>query len=312
MVYIILKSYLKKGERYLDKYQEILSEIDKDANDKEMVEVLNKLSDYTVPESTAAMTSSLLSNLKVVLKETDSTANPESPLITPVGKVAVQRPDTGFGSIFRLVKPQINILGWRFMLMSSLIIFAGIILVQENRDSLNFLSNGAPILGLLTLFYEHRAELYGTNEMEASCPYTPAQLAGARIFVTLGYTIVVCLIATGGIALSHSNTLINEKIILWRTILEWLAPMVFFLGIALEVSLYYGIISGCGFAFILWIAQIIFEQSDIGKGLIRISLVENGFIQQEMPMLFLVAGLMLIAIYIRCLRGENMDYFHKE
>jgi hypothetical protein len=198
------------------------------------------------------------------------------------------------------------------MLMSSLIIFAGIALVQGNRDSLIFLSNGAPILGLLTLFYEHRAELYGTNEMEASCPYTPAQLAGARIIVTLGYTILVCLIATGVIALFHSNTLINEKIVLWRTSLDWLAPMLFFLGIALEVSLYYGIISGCGFAFILWIAQIIFEQSDIGKGLIKISLVENGFIQQEMPMLFLVAGLILIAIYIRCLRGENMEYFHKE
>lgn len=312
MVYIILKNCLKKGERYLDKNQEILSEIDKDVNDKEMVEVLNKLSDYTVPEPTAAMTSSLLSNLKVVLKETDSTGNPEPPLITPVDKVAARRSNTGFGPIFRLVKPQINILGWRFMLMSSLIIFVGIVLVQENRDSLIFLSNGAPILGLLTLFYEHRAELYGTSEMEASCPYTPAQLAGARIIVTFGYTILVCLVATGGIALSHSNTLINEKIILWRTILDWLAPMIFFLGIALVVSLYQGIISGCGSAFILWAAQIIFEQSDVGKGLIRISLVENGFIQQEMPMLSLMAGLILIAIYIRCLHGVNIEYSHEE
>jgi hypothetical protein len=295
----------------LDKYQEILSEIDKDANDKEMVEVLNKLSDYTVPEPTSVMTSSLLSNLKVVLKENDSIDKNEIPLITPVDKVAVQRPDNGICSIFCLVKPQINILSWQFILMTSLIIFVGIVLTKGNRDSLIFLINGAPILGLLTLFYEYRAELYGTNELEASCPYTPAQMAGARIIVTLGYTIIVCLVATGIIALFYAGTLTNEKVVLWRTILDWLAPMVFFIGIALAVSLHFGIISGCSSAFILWVAQIIFEQSDIGKGLIKISLVENGLIQREMPMVFLMTGIILIVIYIRCLRGENMDYSHR-
>lgn len=308
MGYIILKSCLKKGARYLDKYQEILSEIDKDTNDKEMVAVLNKLSDYTVSEPTPAMTNSLLSNLKVVLKENDSN---EIPLITPVDKVAVQRSEAGLCSIFRLVKPQINILGWRFMLMSSLIIFAGIVLVQGNRDPWIFLINGAPILGLLTLFYEYRAELYGTNELEASCPYTPAQLAGARIMVTLGYTIIVCLISTGMIAICYAGMMTNEKIVLWQTILDWLAPMVFFLGIALAVFLHFGIISGCCSAFIIWVAQIAFEQSDVGKGFIKVNLGENGFIQR-MPMVFLVIGLILIAIYIRCLRDENIDYSYKE
>jgi hypothetical protein len=155
-----------------------------------------------------------------------------------------------------------------------------------------FLTNGAPVLGLLTLFYEHRAELYGTNELEASCPYTPAQLAGARIIVTVGYTIIVCLIATGMIAISFSDMLTKEKVLLWQTILGWLAPMVFFLGVALAVSLRLGIRSGCGSAFIMWAAQIIFEQNDFGNRFIQAGLL------REMPMVFLVIGLLLIAMHI--------------
>jgi len=293
----------------LDKYQEILSEIDKDGNDKEMVDVLNKLSAYTVPQPTAAMTTSLLCNLKVVLQENETSACNEVPIIKPADRVAVERPasDSSLLSVLRLVKPQLDILSWRFMMMTSLIIFAGIFLIKSDTNSLIFLTNGAPILGLLTLFYEHRAQLYGTNELEASCPYTPAQLAGARIIVTVGYTIIVCLIATGMIALSFSNMLVNEKMLLWKTILAWLAPMVFFLGVALAVSLRLGVMYGCGSAFFIWVAQIVFEQSDVGNRLIQISLVGNGLIQR-MPMIFLGIGLILIAIYIRCLRVENIDY----
>jgi hypothetical protein len=290
----------------LDKYQEILSEIDKDGNDEEMVVVLNKLSKYNVPKPTAAMTSSLLYNLKAVLQENDS--NDGVPILKPVNRVAIERSasDGSLLSVLRLVKPQLAILSWRFMAMTSLIIFAGIFLTNGDRDSLIFLTNGAPILGLLTLFYEQRAELYGTNELEASCPYTPAQLASARIIVTLGYTIIVCLTATGMIALSFSDMLTNEKMLLWKAIFAWLAPMVFFLGVALAVSLRLGAMYGCGVAFIMWVAQIIFEQSDVGKSLIH-SLVANGLIQQ-IPMILLVIGLILIAIYLRSMRVENMDY----
>lgn len=284
----------------MDKCQEILSELDKDVNDKEMIAVFNKLSEYTVPEPTAAMTSSLLNNLKAVLQENDSN---EVPIVKPVDSVVVQRATSydGLLSVFRLVKPQINILSWRFIVTTSLIIFAGIILTKGDRNSLIFLTNGAPILGLLTLFYEHRAELYNTNELEASCPYTPAQLAGARIIVTLGYTIIVCLIATGMIALSFSDILTNGKMLLWKTILAWLAPMVFFLGVALAVSLRFSIISGCSVAFILWATQIVFEQNHFGNPFIQASLL------RDMPMVFLVIGLLLIAMHIRYLRIENID-----
>ena len=291
----------------MDKYKEILNEIDKDEHDEEMVAVLNKLSEYTVPKPTAAMTSSLLCNLKAVLQEN---ASQESvPLLKPVNRVAIERSagDGSLLSVLRLVKLQLNILSWRFIAITSLIIFAGIFLTNGDSASLIFLTNGAPMLGLLTLFYEQRAEIYGTNELEASCPYTPAQLASARIIVTLGYTILVCLAATGLIALSFSDMLTNEKLLLWKTILGWLAPMVFFLGVALAVSLRVGAMYGCGAAFFLWVAQIIFEQSDVGKNLIQISLVRSGLIQQ-LPMLLLVTGLLLIAIYLRYMRVENMDY----
>ena len=290
----------------MDKYQEILSEIDKDENDEEMVAVLNKLSQYNVPKPTAAMTSSLLCNLKTVLQENAS--HDSVPILKPIDRVAIERSasDGSLLSVLRLVKLQLDILSWRFMAITSLIIFTGIFLTNGDRASLIFLTNGAPILGLLTLFYEQRAEIYGTNELEASCPYTPAQLASARIIVTLGYTIIVCLTATGMIALSFSDMLTNEKMLLWKAIFAWLAPMVFFLGVALAVSLRLGAMYGCGVAFIIWAAQIIFEQSDVGKNLMH-SLVGNGLIQQ-IPMILLVIGLILIAVYLRCMRVENMDY----
>lgn len=291
----------------MDKYQEILNEIDKDENDEEMVAVLNKLSEYTVPKPTAAMTSSLLCNLKAALQENAS--HDDVPILKPVDRVAIERSasDGSLLSVLRLVKLQLNILSWRFMAMTSLLIFAGIFLTNGDRAALVFLTNGAPVLGLLTLFYEQRAELYRTNELEASCPYTPAQLASARIIVTLGYTIIVCLAATGMIALSFSDMLTNEKMLLWKAIFAWLAPMVFFLGIALAVSLRLGAMYGCGASFIMWVAQIIFEQSEVGKSFIQINLVRTGLIQQ-IPMLLFVIGLILIAIYLRYMRVENMDY----
>lgn len=284
----------------MDKYQEILKEIDQ--NDEEMVGVLDKLSAYDVPKPTAAMTSSLLSNLKVVLQENES--NDDVPILKPVTSVAVNErtQDGGILLVLHLLKPQINILNWRFIIATSLMIFIGIFLTNGNSNSLIFLINGAPILGLLTLFYEHRAELYGTNELEASCPYTPAQLAGARIIVTLGYAITVCLIATGVIALAFSTTLTTEKILLWKTILSWLAPMIFFLGVALAISLKKGIIYGCGCSFIIWAMQIILEYNDVGNHFIQISRL------REMPMVFLVMGLLFIAVHIRYLRMVDIDY----
>jgi len=146
-----------------------------------MLDVFDKLSKYTVPEP-AAMNVNLLQTLKNVLQEN---VEPQ-PLLNPLDKSIVQRNigRSGFETVFLLLKSQIHLISWHFFLITALIFFVGVFLTKED-PTLTFLIKGAPLLALLTIFYECRGAVYGVNEMEASCPYTPAQLAGGRIILTM-------------------------------------------------------------------------------------------------------------------------------
>lgn len=279
-----LKAYLRKAAKKLDKHRDILKEIGRET-DEELLSVLDKLSSYTVSKPSALMTEALVSRLKnVVLQE----KIPEIIESSFFKKSQIETPHPTIGHLF---KAQMRILTWKFIIVTSILLFGGIGLTKGD-GSLLFLINGAPLLASLTLLYEHRSKFYKMEEMEAACPFSPAYVAAARILVTLMYTGVLCFVATVLIDASAFAMFTGKKILLENMILAWLVPMVFFLGITLVLSLRAGIGYGSFAAYILWLIQLMCEQNKYFKGF------EYQWLQ-EMPLLFLCIGVLMIFLYIR-------------
>lgn len=152
---------------------------------------------------------------------------------------------------YHLLESQLTILPWKFLCGAGLFFVLAIMLFRESI-AVGFLLQGAPFFSLLVLFYTYRSELYGMAEIEASCPYTALQIAGGRIFITFFCTILLCLLATSVLILGHSSGMAQEKMKLWKIILLWIAPLVFYMGISLTVSLKWGIMRGCCTAWSIW------------------------------------------------------------
>jgi len=279
-----LKAYLRKAAKKLDKHRDILKEIGRET-DEELLSVLDKLSSYTVSKPSALMTEALVSRLKnVVLQE----KIPEIIESSFFKKSQIETPHPTIGHLF---KAQMRILTWKFIIVTSILLFGGIGLTKGD-GSLLFLINGAPLLASLTLLYEHRSRFYKMEEMEAACPFSPAYVAAVRILVTLMYTGLLCFVATVLIDASAFAMFTGKKILLGNMILAWLVPMVFFLGITLVLSLRAGIGYGSFAAYILWLIQLMCEQNKYFKGF------EYQWLQ-EMPLLFLCIGVLMIFLYIR-------------
>ncbi|QJW45124.1 hypothetical protein HA075_04215 [bacterium BFN5] len=124
-------------------------------------------------------------------------------------------------------------------------------------DAKRFLVSAAPLLGLLTFYYECRAQFYQVSELEAACCYSASQLALARILVIVGYNISLFFIASLCI-----DTAIHQ--VLWQYIMSWLAPLVFILGVALFTSLQFGITGGCLAAGMVWLVEITLLNGNTG------------------------------------------------
>ncbi|HYH04365.1 MAG TPA: hypothetical protein VEC37_14840, partial [Bacillota bacterium] len=144
-----------------------------------------------------------------------------------------------------------------FVLGSILVLIVGLMLTNAVKgNTLSFLSNAAPLLGILTVFYQFRSKLSGTSELEAACPYSPAQLAAARVLVVLSYDILLCLAASPLVSYWQGR-------MLGEVFLNWLAPLLMMLGISLAVSLHLGISSGCLVAAVIWFIQLTISTTNL-------------------------------------------------
>lgn len=224
-----------------DKKEQILAEIGETQNREKMLKTMEQLDRYVVTSPSARAADELIARLKPVLREQAAVL----PLATDQGE--------GFmvPVVFRLVRPQAMLLSRWFVLVSALFLLAGLALANvAGGDTVRFLANAAPVLGILTALYEFRAKLSGVNELEATCPYSPAQLATARLLVVLGYDILLCLAATPVVSYW-------QGLVLWQVVVSWLAPLLLMLGVALTASLRLGIFGGClvsGTVWALWFA----------------------------------------------------------
>ncbi len=254
-----------------DKKEQILTELGEDTERADLIWTMQRLDRHIVDAPSAESTEALLSFLKpIVVKESVPAQEAVKVPLTPGTMAgaretfpAIKMPASVKTGIFKrrrlpiilqLIQPQAMLLSKGFVFVSLVALIVGLTITKAvNGDMLLFLANASPVLGILTVFYEFRARLSGTLELEIACPYSPAQLATARLFVVLCYDVLLCFIATPFVSYYQGQ-------MLWQVIVSWFAPLLLVLGIALAVSLRFGIVGGCLIAATVWLVQLAASQ----------------------------------------------------
>lgn len=240
--------------------REILRELDEASDQNGLNDVFDKLDSYAVAGPRPADTALLIARLKPVLAQETTEAERQQ----FKAALIATRQRSGLPLILQLVGPQSALMSRWFVALTLALFSVGVALTDIFAGTLaKYLVTVSPLLGLMTLFYQYRAQVYKVEEMEAACRYSPAQIATARIVVVLGYNILLGTAAT--LAEWYYNAVV------WGLVLNWLAPLLLILGIALFTSLKLGITGGCLAAGAVWVAQISLAE---GGSLLRVVLPE--------------------------------------
>ncbi len=225
-----------------DRKYEIVAELGEERDTEELVRTMEYLDNFTVISPSRQATDDLIAILKPVVRQQLTPGQTAA----PVG--AARHP--GLPAVLQLVGPQTMLLSKWFVVAAALVILAGLAITNAgNGNPLLFLANASPVLGILSIFYEFRAKLSGVNELETACPYSPAQLATARLLVVLAYDILLCLAVTPVVGYW-------QGLVLWQVVVSWLGPLLLMLGIALAASLRLGIAGGCLVSTAVWALQL--------------------------------------------------------
>lgn len=219
-----------------DKQREIFCELDEPMDQEDLLNLMEMLDDYTVKPPSEQETENLIAQLK--------------PMLPKPSVIKHEIRQTYSSSVWQLLRPQWMIISKKFIAGTVLSLFVGLFLTNAfDGNTLMFLANSSPVLGILTIFYTFRAQHSGVDELEAACPYSPAQIAAARLLLVLGYDTFLCSMATLAVGSGQGG-------ILWQVVMSWLAPLLFVLGVALATSLRFDTTSGCCVSALAWFLQL--------------------------------------------------------
>jgi len=231
----------------MDKRQQIVRDLEEELVNVDVSDVFDRLDKYHMEPPSVEATNQLVQTLKPMFIQ-QKVAGRQQQRFRDI--VASTRQSNAVPAILQLIGTQTTLMSKGFVLLTIAFLMAGLLLANLfQSDSSSLLIIASPFLGLLTLSYEYRAQMYMVEEIEASCCYSPAQVATARILVVLSYNVILCTVATVTIEPTYN-------IVFWNLMLNWLAPLLLMLGVALFTSLKFGITSGCIMAGALWVAQI--------------------------------------------------------
>ncbi len=276
----------------MNKRQEIVRDMDEELVNIDINDVFDQLDKYHIEPPSMEDTNQLIQSLKpVFIKE--NAAIRQGPRFRDV--VANARQNNAVPIILQLIESQTILMSRGFIFLTIALFVIGLLLANLfQSDSPRFLIIASPFLGLLTLFYEYRSQIYTVEEIEASCFYSPAQVATARILVVLSYNLMLCTVATVIIGPAYN-------IVFWNLMLNWLAPLLLMLGVALFTSLKFGITGGCMMAGALWTAQITLVD---GVSFLHFLLPNLTTIFIDVVSMLLGIGLLYVSLSI-CKAGER-------
>jgi hypothetical protein len=270
----------------VEQKQALLAELE--AIDMEdITKTLDSLDNYTVTPPSSKDTAHLLALLAPILEEELNLKNSTSDKTSPFSPISKH---------FQLALSQTRLFSKWFVVLSILLFLFGIGLTSTlDGDTLRFLANASPLLGILTILYQFRANYNHMHELEDACPYTPAQLTAAKLLAVLGYDILLCLGAT-----FFADC---ENYALWQVITHWLAPLLLTLGIALLGSFQFGISGGCLISTAAWALNL--AASKDGKSIFSFLLPQTPIIYLDL--LSATLGLTFLAFSLSRLSHTRLE-----
>ena len=238
----------------MEKRKQILREIGESPESSSMDCVFDEMDKYRLRAPSKNATRQLINTLKTVMMQETPDTRRELRFRDILAKTQERN---GLPVILQLVGLQTTLMSRWFIVGTVIFLALGLMLSSDfSSDASQFLITVSPILGLLTLSHEYRAQLYKVEELESVCRYSPVQVAAARIFVVLGYNVILGTVST---LLVESTS----NVVFWKLIINWLGPLFLILGIALAASLTLGILQGCLAAAAVWLAQITLMENSL-------------------------------------------------
>lgn len=203
-------------------------ENDKDNELLEYADVISELAQFSVPDPTPAMTERLLERARQGLPRPRMFSGEKQSSVLVWLKPVVQ---------------QVSVFEKRFWLASFFVLALGLFVSLSDPSSM-YLSLLAPGMAALGVAYSFRGQ--GTLEIELTCPVTPYQIVLGRMLMIFGYNTIVGL--TGSALLVG----LNSGLIFSALVLEWLAPMLLLIGIAMVTVIWFNSLVSVSSSMLLW------------------------------------------------------------
>jgi hypothetical protein len=224
---------------------------------------LLRLAEWQAPRPTAADTERLLARL-----------TPSLLAISPVRQALRARrasPQGRLAALLEVARVQVSLVRPAFWLASVLILCAGAAAVvggphlgytqvlRSLFDQSLLLRVIGPLLAYLSTLTVFRGASLGVLEFELSGQPTPLQLTLARLLLVLGYDVAL------GLVLSLVLWALGSGSFLLVT-LHWLMPLLLVAGLALLLSLRFGVSTAAALAYGGWLALLLLDSQAAALG----------------------------------------------
>lgn len=196
----------------------------------DLTEIVRVLESYTLPEPSMERRARLLTILKPHLSPSDAL------------------PKRNWNWWYRLMHSQMTVFETSFWIASLFILLLGLLMTLLDGSELLplLLLVFSPLIAVVSLIYLFRPETQTLRELELLTATHPVELLIARLTIVLGWNVLVSLLL---MLIIH---LASVQIVLWRLVLAWLGPLLTLSGLALYVTLRWGVLPGAVLPLALW------------------------------------------------------------
>lgn len=247
-----LRSDKRAGQRAgtdpVDKHVEILREMGGEGNDR-LERALARLEIISPPIPSPDETARLVAKLAALAEVAKQPGLPvgASPAATRV--LPNLRALRHAKQVVSLVAPQIEAFGRTFWVWSAVVMITGVAVLSTVDHGINIWVHASPLFAVACVAWSLRSRYYGVSELEMSCPYSQAHLLAARMLLVLLYNLAFGLIAVGVLGVSLND---YGRGTLMLLVMNWIGPLCFLAGVALYVSVRFGIVVGSLTSLALW------------------------------------------------------------
>lgn len=207
----------------------------------DLSEVVRVLESYTLPEPNREQCTHLIATLEVHL----------SP--------SISLPKRSWTQWYRLLRSQWIMFETSFWVAGLFVLLLGFLMTLLEGSGLLplVLLLISPLMVAGSIVYLFRPETQTLRELEILTATHPVELLMARLAIVFGWNLFVVFLL---ILIIHLE---GTQIVLWRLALAWLGPLLTLSGLALFVTLRWGVLPGAVLPLVLWSSMVMLGWREI-------------------------------------------------